>query len=362
MAVIDKLRQFGSLALGQLRQGRPLTRVDIEARESVLLSDHARLSSASQGRIRSEQPCEFRPAFARDRDRIFYSKYFSYLQGKTQVFSPESLSFPDKQEVHNRIMHTVKVAQIARDICRALGLNEDLAEAIALGHDLGHPPFGHEGEKILSEFSRQYLKEPFKHNRQSLRIVRDLERLNLSYEVMDGILCHDGEKKDRVFKPRPKDPYSFNFDDSGFPATLEGCVVRLADRIAYLPMDLYDGLMLKLVKDEHIPPLVLNDLGITPGEIIDTLIRDVIKESAGKNLITMSPRVWNALDELFDFNYENIYFSQLNMDFKRTIFACVNVLLGHFMEKNGQDARAAIDNVVALTDQQALSIYQKIRS
>ena len=234
----------------------PITRRVVQLREHALLSPHASRSVLTRGRISPEPLCPYRTVYARDRDRIIHSRYYMLLAGKTQVLSPESLTPLEKQRIHNRLFHVMKVAQIARDICRALGLNEDLAEAIALGHDLGHSPFGHEGEGVLSRLSMEHLGIPFKHNRQSLRVVDEIERLNLTFEVRDGIVRHDGEKKDRVIVPFRQSPGNDQLDDSEFPTTLEGCVVRLADRIAYLPTDLEDAILLSVISRDQIPRIV----------------------------------------------------------------------------------------------------------
>jgi dGTPase len=248
------------------------------------------------------------------------------------------------------------VAQIARDICRALGLNEDLAEAIALGHDLGHAPFGHEGEKILNELSLKHLGKPFKHNRQSLRIVDELEKLNLSFEVRDGIVRHDGEKKDPVLRPSR----DFTLDDREFPVTLEGCVVRLADRIAYLSKDLEDALFMGIVKEEEVPGIVKEVLGNSAGEIIGTLVKDVIASSAGKNYITMSRKVREALDALFEFNYEHYYFGEFKASLVSKIEICLKTLYGYYTQKSKRTPQEAIDLIVGLTDQQAMALFEEI--
>src|SRR5690554_4289829 len=202
--------------------------------EEVTLSSYASLSKDSRGRERKEEPCPIRTIYQRDRDRIIHSKAFRRLKHKTQVFIT-----PEGDHYRTRLTHTLEVTQIARTISRALSLNEDLTEAIALGHDLGHTPFGHAGEETLNNIC----SFGFLHNEQSLRVVDYLERdggLNLSFEVRDGILNHSG---------------------GGHPITLEAAVVHLSDRIAYINHDIDDALRGKILKDEHLPQSILKILG-----------------------------------------------------------------------------------------------------
>jgi dGTPase len=351
-----------------LRSG-PKPRQIIELEERLRLNRGAALSSCSQGRLMPEPLDPFRTCFARDRDRIIYSTHYKKLPGKTQVFSQGLLSLFQDAHLHHRDLHVQKVAQIARDICRALGLNEDLAEAIALGHDLGHPPFGHEGEKILNELSRQHLNKPFRHNLQSLRIVTELEPRNLSIEVLDGIVCHNGETKDTDLIPHPRPMGNFEFDDQLMPMTLEGCVVRLADRIAYLPMDLTDGLHIGLIEPARIPEVITRRLGRNASEIINTLVTDVILQSANNRdkkgrvtHISMSRYVREAMNALQDFNYKHIYFSEINRDFKATIRECLTTIFSKLMKPPGATPQEAIDNMVMLTDREALEIFKQIKT
>jgi dGTPase len=357
----------------------PLSREMVEQREIAELAPHACVSRFynqnkswfsprkrfSLGRRIKEEPCAYRTSFVRDRNRIEYSLYYKLLGGKTQVFSPESLKLPEKQFIHHRQLHVAKVRQISWTICRALKLNADLAEAISLAHDLGHTPFGHEGESVLNELSIKYLVKKFKHNRHSLRVVDKVEKLNLTFEVRDGIVKHDGEKKDHLLRPSD----NLTLDDSHFPITLEGCAVRLSDRLAYLPMDLEDALILKIITESQIPESVKKVLGISSGEMIDTLVRDVINSSSPEDdYITMSPDIRHAMDELFDFNYHYIYFSEQKERFREDIIKpCINGLFRHFGEEaeasgktEKQSAQEAIDRIVGMTDQHALYIYQKI--
>ena len=252
-----------------------------EAQEKEWLSPYAALSASTAGREQEETPCNTRTAFQRDRDRIVHSMAFRRLQGKTQVYIA-----PEGDHFTTRLTHTLAVAQIARTLARSLRLNEDLTEAIALGHDLGHTPFGHIGERSLN----QLMPDGFHHNEQSRRVVEVLERdgkgLNLTREVRDGILCHSG--------PRP-------------PATLEGDCVRRADRIAYLNHDLADALRSGVLKPFELPADCLNVLGHTHSERINTMITDIVQESEDKPALSMSPRVQTAMDGLREFMFEHVY-------------------------------------------------------
>ncbi len=253
----------------------------MEAAERLLLSPLAVCAADSRGRERDIPPCEIRTAFQRDRDRVIHCKTFRRLKFKTQVF----LS-PEGDHYRTRLTHTLEVSQVARTIARALRLNEDLTEAIALGHDLGHTPFGHIGERTLNDL----LPFGFRHNEQSLRVVEKLEDggagLNLTWEVRDGILNHSG---------------------SGFPATLEGECVRKADRIAYLNHDLDDALRAGVLKDFELPGDCLAILGNTHGRRIDTMIRDVVSQSEGQPHLVMSPLVESAMNGLREFMFERVY-------------------------------------------------------
>ena len=252
-----------------------------EAQEKALLSPFAAQAASSRGRDRQEPDCETRTVFQRDRDRIVHAKAFRRLQGKTQVYIA-----PEGDHFTTRLTHTLAVAQIARTIARALQLNEDLTEAIALGHDLGHTPFGHIGERSLD----QLMSGGFHHNEQSRRVVEVLENegkgLNLTLEVRDGILCHSGPK---------------------LPATLEGDCVRRADRIAYLNHDLLDALRSGVLKPFELPVDCLNVLGHSHSQRINTMITDIVRESEGKPALSMSPRVQSAMDGLREFMFDHVY-------------------------------------------------------
>ena len=252
-----------------------------EANERLILSPFAALAAESRGREKAVPPCEIRTDFQRDRDRVIHCKAFRRLKFKTQVF----LS-PEGDHYRTRLTHTLEVAQVARTIARGLRLNEDLTEAIALGHDLGHTPFGHIGERTLNDL----LPGGFRHNEQSLRVVEQLENsgagLNLTWEVRDGILNHSG---------------------AGFPATLEGECVRRADRIAYLNHDLDDALRAGVLKDFELPADCLRILGRTHGQRIDTMIRDIVFHSENLPHLAMSAQVESAMNGLREFMFEKVY-------------------------------------------------------
>lgn len=252
----------------------------IEENERKMLSPYAALSANSRGRTREEGKCSIRTDFQRDRDRIIYSKTFRRLKHKTQVF----LS-PEGDHYRTRLTHTLEVAQIGRTIARCLRLNEDLTEAIALGHDLGHTPFGHTGERVLNEIC----PHGFKHNEQSLRVVDVLEKgrgLNLTWEVRDGILNHTGE---------------------GAPATLEGQIIRFADRIAYINHDIDDAIRGKVIDESDLPAECIKVLGKTHGNRINNMILNIIENSSDYSGIRMSDEFQQATDALRDFMFRNVY-------------------------------------------------------
>ena len=253
----------------------------LEQQEYLLLSPLAAHSAETAGREKPVPPCDLRTEFQRDRDRIIHCKSFRRLKFKTQVF----LS-PEGDHYRTRLTHTLEVAQVARTISRALRLNEDLTEAIALGHDLGHTPYGHIGERTLDSL----LQDGFRHNEQSLRVVERLENdgegLNLTKEVRDGILTHSGKQ---------------------LPETLEGECVRRADRIAYLNHDLDDALRGGIIRLDDIPPDFLKILGRTHRERIDTMITDVVSVSMDQSHLSMSAVVQNAMDGLREFMFERVY-------------------------------------------------------
>ena len=260
---------------------------------------------------------DFRTCFSRDIDKIINYASFTRYMNKTQVFS-----FKHNDNIQTRIVHVLLVSKISRTIGRALGLNEDLIEAIALGHDIGHIPLGHVGEKILNKISIRELDEVFMHNVEGVRNYMYLEQngvgANLTVQVLDGILCHNGEMLDSIYRPQKKTKEEFlkNYQDaykmhknhvSFNPMTLEGCVVKLSDVISYSGRDLEDAIRLNFVKREDIPENITKVLGNTNKDIVNTLVCDVIENSKGNNFIKLSDEVYLALKDLVKFNYENIY-------------------------------------------------------
>lgn len=251
-----------------------------EQNEEKILSPFATLSKNTKGRQKDISPCDMRTEFQRDRDRIVHAKAFRRLKHKTQVFLA-----PTGDHYRTRLTHTMEVSQIGRTIARGLRLNEDLTEAIALGHDLGHTPFGHTGERMLN----QICSFGFHHYEQSLRVVDFLENgtgLNLTFEVRDGILNHAGDKE---------------------AETLEGKIIKLADRIAYINHDIDDALRGGIIKETDIPKECSLILGNTHGERISTLIYDIVSASWGKNQITMTKATEQAMTELRQFMFETVY-------------------------------------------------------
>lgn len=253
----------------------------LEQEEYRLLAPWATHAAQSRGRAFTEEPCHMRTCFQRDIDRIAYSKAFRRLMHKTQVFLQ-----PEGDHYRTRMTHTLEVSRIARSIARSLRLNEDLTEAVALGHDLGHTPFGHAGEVAL----REVTGKPFHHNEQSLRVVDHLEKdgqgLNLCHEVRMGILGHTGSR---------------------IPETLEGQVVRLSDRIAYINHDIDDAMRAGVLRNCDIPKHISQVLGDTHRERINTLVNNIIACSMDKDTICMDPAVSGAMDELRTFMFERVY-------------------------------------------------------
>lgn len=321
------------------------------------LSPQASLSSQSRGRERDEPPCPIRTTFQRDRDRILHSKSFRRLKHKTQVF----LS-PEGDHYRTRLTHTLEVTQIARTISRALGLNEDLTEAIGLGHDLGHTPFGHAGEAILNEI----VPEGFRHYEQSLRVVEKLEMdglgLNLTWEVRDGILKHS-KGTGAVFSRQ----------DRGRPATLEGQVVRVSDIVAYVNHDTDDAIRSGLLQATDIPRDIADILGNSHSQRINTLVSDVIYSSLEGNLeaITMSSAVLQAMMELRQFLYKSVY--ALSIPKKELLKAkkMLNDIYYHALENHEQALskfkregdsieQAATDFIAGMTDRFAINLYGEL--
>lgn len=261
-------------------------RLRYEKIEKLILSEYATFSSKSKGRQIEEPNCNIRTVFQRDRDRIIHSKAFRRLKHKTQVFIS-----PGGDHYRTRLTHTLEVAQISRTLARALMLNEDLTEAIALGHDLGHTPFGHTGEKVLDKVH----PNGFRHNEQSLRVVDFLEHdnqrigLNLTHEVRDGILNHSGNNN---------------------PNTLEGLIVRKADRIAYINHDIDDSIRANIISPEQIPVDCVKVLGKTHRERINTMIIDIINNCMGENFICMSEEIEYYTTKLRNFMFKEVYLNK----------------------------------------------------
>lgn len=256
----------------------------LEMREHEILSPFASFSDCSLGRDLEEEPCDIRPIYQRDRDRILHSKAFRRLKHKTQVFLA-----PEGDHYRTRLTHTLEVSQISRTIAKALRLNEDLTEAIALGHDLGHTPFGHAGERALNRIC----PGGFEHHLQSIRVVEFLENhgkgLNLAKEVRDGIRNHQTE---------------------GIPSTLEGKIVKLSDKIAYINHDIDDAIRGQIITEEEIPREYTDILGHSLGKRLDTLIHDIVSNNYDRNEITMSPEIEAAMQHLREYMFESVYMNK----------------------------------------------------
>lgn len=292
----------------------------LEKVKNNLLNENnlSKYACRSKDSIRIKQDEEdFRPAYFHDIDRIIHSLSYSRYLDKTQVFTKSG-----NDHVTRRGTHVQFVSKIARTIGRSLGLNEDLCEAIALGHDIGHTPLGHFGESLLNEISLRELNEYFAHNIQSVRQLMIVENggkgLNLSIQVYDGIMCHNGEILDPRYVPLKKDKKEFlrEFEESYVdlkksnkyaPMTLEGCVVRISDIIGYIGRDIEDAIIMGKIKREDIPESISSVLGTTNKEIVNTIILDIISNSLDKPYIELSEDVYKALFELKEFNYKHIY-------------------------------------------------------
>ena len=278
----------------------------------------SKFASLSKNAIRLKQEeSDIRPAYFRDIDRIIYSLSYTRYIDKTQVFS-----LKENDHISKRIIHVQFVSKIAKTIGRALGLNEDLIEAIALGHDLGHVPFGHVGEKILNDISLKYDNTYFNHNAQSVRELMSLEKngqgLNITIQVLDGILCHNGEFLSGKYIPKKKSVQTFLDDYNNtyinekantmlIPMTLEGCVVRISDIVGYIGRDIEDAIMLGILKKEELPKEITSVLGNSNREIINTIVTDIINNSLNKPYLLLSDDVYKALKALKNFNYKHIY-------------------------------------------------------
>ena len=349
-----KRGQIANLSPGAMNteQNKLSKLLDLKERLDGLEPNHlCRFATLSRDGIRRSQQgqTEYRQAFAQDADRILHSKAYTRYIDKTQVFYMVS-----NDHITHRVLHVQLVSKIGRTIGRFLRLNEDLIEAIALGHDIGHPPFGHDGEKVLATLCSEHGLPPFQHNVQSLMFLERLERRgqgwDLTLQTLDGILCHDGEIHSRFLKPvRNKDfavldlevqDKSNNPELELLPMTLEGCVVRLCDTIAYVGRDIEDAIELKLIKRTDLPPNCIKVLGDTNGTIVYHLVEDLITNSLAsgeggelsQDSIGFSPEVSDSLKELKEFNYQKIYMNPaIKKDFPK-IQNCYRVLFETYVD------------------------------
>ena len=320
----------------------------LEQEEKELLSPYASFSADSKGRLKEEEQCDIRPVFQRDRDRILYCKAFRRLKDKTQVFLT-----PEGDHYRTRLTHTHEVSQNARTIAKALRLNEDLVEAIALGHDLGHTPFGHAGERALNEVCPL----GFKHNVQSLRTVDVLEKdgqgLNLTIETRDGILNHQ---------------------TASMPFTLEGQIVRLSDKIAYFHHDMDDAVRGGILKESDLPKSIGEVIGYTAAQRLDHFIHDIITFSKDKNTIGMSEETEKAMKELRAFMFEHVYNNKRAKSeegkAENLVITLYQYYLNHFdlipdelkvlCDKGDPKEQVVCDYISAMTDRFAIATYEEI--
>lgn len=312
-----------------------------ETNERITLSSNAMLSENSKGRLSHEEHDEFRTIFERDRDRIIHSKAFRRLKHKTQVFIN-----PDGDHFITRMTHTLNVTQVGRSISKTLGLNPDLTEAICLGHDVGHSPFGHTGEEILNEMH----PNGWSHSENSVKIFSKIENLNLSVETLDGIEKHPWRYTEK-------------------PSTQEGMICRFADRIAYLSHDVEDALRANVIKISDIPNKITKELG-TPGkQWINSLISGIFKASNSNELI-MDSEIGEIMNELREFMFENVYLRKETNDQRKECKNIVQTLVEYFMENKNElpknyiqsedDIENSIDYVAGMTDRFAISTFGKI--
>lgn len=321
----------------------------LEKREHEFLSPFAAFSDRSRGRDIYEELCDIRPVYQRDRDRILHSKSFRRLKHKTQVFLA-----PEGDHYRTRLTHTLEVSQIARTVAKALRLNEDLTEAIALGHDLGHTPFGHAGERALDGIC----PEGFKHNEQSIRVVELLEKhgegLNLTKEVRDGILNHQTE---------------------GMPSTLEGKIVRLSDKIAYINHDIDDAIRGHIITEEDIPGKYTDILGHSPRGRLNTLIHDIIRQSEDTDHIAMSPEVEKAMFGMRKYMFQSVYTNPVAKGEEQRAMAMLEQLFEYYernlellpeeylymIESKGETTtRVICDYIAGMTDQYAVMKFKEL--
>lgn len=323
-------------------------REQLELWEKDYLSPYATLSMYSKGRTREEEQCDIRPVFQRDRDRILHSKSFRRLKDKTQVFLT-----PEGDHYRTRLTHTLEVSQNARTIAKALRMNEDLVEAIALGHDLGHTPFGHAGERALDRICPY----GFEHNVQSVRTVEKLEKggqgLNLTHEVKDGILNHQTAR---------------------MPSTLEGKIVRFSDKIAYIHHDMDDAIRGGILKEADVPKEIGEVIGYTTGERLDHFIHDIVTTSFETNDIRMSEPVAEAMQKLRRFMFERVYQNKEAKSEESKAEMLIETLYTHYLKHFGElpadmhrmaDAgepaeKLVCDYIAAMTDRFAIAVYEEL--
>lgn len=321
-----------------------------EEREHQILGEYAAFADESQGRDMPEEQCDIRTVFQRDRDRILHCKAFRRLKQKTQVFLA-----PEGDHYRTRLTHTLEVAQNARTIARALLLNEDLTEAIALGHDLGHTPFGHAGERALNEITKEY--GGFHHNEQSVRVVERLEKngvgLNLTVEVRDGILNHQTKSN---------------------PMTLEGKIVRLSDKIAYINSDIDDAIRGGIIKEEEIPEELTDVLGDSTNKRLNTLVHDIVRHSEGKDEIRMSDEVEKAMFALRKFLFATVYTNPVAKGEESKVIHMIEQLYEYYIHhsdkmpeefmmliRDGETVqRAVCDYIACMSDRFAVNLYKEI--
>lgn len=316
-------------------------------REKTFLSEYAFLTSNTKGREKECPPCPNRTEFQRDRDRIIHSKSFRRLMHKTQVFF-----FPEDEHFRTRMTHTLEVTQIARIIARALRLNEDLCEAAALGHDLGHTPFGHSGESAMQKF----YSPDFAHYKQSIRVVEKLENdgegLNLTYEVKDAMLNHTGKCE---------------------ASTLEGKIIKIADRIAYINHDIDDAIRAEILKIDDIPEKLLKVLGRGHSERINNMVSSVISESMDKPYVRFGEEIGEATMELRDFLFENVYTNKIAKAEENKAIEMLGILYEHFVKhpeempevyrKNMETdpvERCVCDYISGMTDRYAIECFREL--
>ena len=338
---------------------------------------------------------DIRPNYFRDTDRIIHSASYARYMDKTQVFSKKK-----NDHITKRMIHVQLVSKIGRTIGRALSLNEDLIEAGALGHDIGHVPFGHLGEFFLDEISMRYGEGHFMHNVQSVRNLMVLESngkgLNLTVQTLDAILCHNGEFVESNYKPRKKTKEEFlqeyencykdnKYNKNLVPMTLEGCVVRISDIVAYLGRDIEDAVRLGVFDKKELPKSIRDILGDSNRSIINTIIMDIINESIGKDSICMSDKIYKAIKDLKKFNYEHIYNVSMSKGEREYVKKMFNDLFVYYMKvlhsdnkktsifksfinkmtddykKNTSDARKVIDYISGMTDQYFIDQYKQIK-